>query len=70
MDQQTLAYYSQNACRISQRYESITNGLASSFDAAFKVGARVLDIGCGSGSEMALLLRTDRDAYGLDTVYI
>lgn len=66
MDLQTLAYYSQNADTISQRYESITNGLASSFDAAFKVGARVLDIGCGSGRDMALLLRTDRDAYGLE----
>lgn len=66
MDQQTLAYYSQNASTISQRYESITNGLASSFDAAFKVGARVLDIGCGSGRDMALLLRTGIDAYGVE----
>lgn len=66
MDPQTLAYYSQNASTISQRYESITNGLATSFDNAFKPDARVLDIGCGSGRDMALLLRTGRDAYGLE----
>lgn len=66
MDPQTLAYYSQNASAISQRYESITNGLATSFEAAFKLGARVLDIGCGSGRDLALLLRISRDAYGLE----
>lgn len=66
MDPQTLAYYTQNASAISQRYESITNGLSASFEKAFKPRARVLDIGCGSGRDMALLLRIGRDAYGLE----
>ncbi|CAN0618212.1 Methyltransf_11 domain-containing protein [Burkholderia multivorans] len=66
MDPQTVSYYSQNAKLVADRYESIANGLAAHFEGAFPVGSRVLDIGCGSGRDLALLHTLGRDVYGLD----
>lgn len=66
MDSQTVSYYSQNAKAIVDRYESIVNGLAKHFEQAFPVGSRVLDIGCGSGRDMAYLQTLGRHPYGLD----
>jgi len=66
MDPQTVSYYSQNARLVADRYESSANGLAAHFDVAFPVGSRVLDIGCGSGRDLALLHSGGRDVYGLD----
>jgi SAM-dependent methyltransferase len=66
MDSQTVSYYSQNAKAIVDRYESIVNGLAKHFEQAFPIGSRVLDIGCGSGRDLAYLQALGRDPYGLD----
>jgi SAM-dependent methyltransferase len=66
MDSQTVSYYSQNAKLIVDRYESIVNGLAEHFEQAFPIGSRVLDIGCGSGRDLAYLQNSGRDVYGLD----
>ena len=66
MDPQTLAYYSVNAADVASRYESIVNGMSVHFEAAFPPGGRVLDVGCGSGRDMALLSSIRRDVYGLD----
>jgi len=66
MDSQTVSYYSQNAKVIADRYESIVNGLAKHFEDAFPSGSRVLDVGCGSGRDLAYLHSLGRDTYGLD----
>jgi SAM-dependent methyltransferase len=66
MDKETIAYYRQSADLVADRYESIVNGMAPCFEQAFAAGSRVLDVGCGSGRDMAHLLRMGRDAYGLD----
>lgn len=66
MDPQTLAYYSVNAADVASRYESIVNGMSVHFESAFPPGGRVLDVGCGSGRDMALLSSIGRDVYGLD----
>ena len=66
MDEQTLRYYSENASAIAQRYESIANGLSGHFERAFPIGSRVLDVGCGSGRDMAYLQTMGREVYGLD----
>lgn len=66
MDPQTIDYYAKNATAIADRYESIENGLAVHFELAFENGSRVLDIGCGSGRDMAYMGRLGKDVYGID----
>ena len=66
MDQQTLAYYSANAQEMAQRYESAASSLGPHFTSAFVPGGRVLDIGCGSGRDLAELLKLGFQPYGLD----
>ena len=66
MDQQTVNYYANNASDVSQRYESITSGLAPHFGRAFAPGSRILDIGCGSGRDMAYLSKLGCQVFGMD----
>jgi SAM-dependent methyltransferase len=66
MDTPTLSYYVRNAKEVAARYESVVNGLAPHFEQAFASGARVLDLGCGSGRDMAYLHKLGRHVYGLD----
>jgi SAM-dependent methyltransferase len=66
MDLQTVDYYSKNAPMVASRYESVTNSLAVHFERAFGAEARVLDVGCGSGRDMAYMHRLGRQAFGID----
>jgi len=66
MDLATLRYYSQNAHAVAQRYEDIQSPLASHFARIFPPGGRILDIGCGSGRDMAELNRQGFQAFGVD----
>jgi 2-polyprenyl-3-methyl-5-hydroxy-6-metoxy-1,4-benzoquinol methylase len=62
MDPKTLAYYTENATEISRRYESVVSPVERYFALAFTPGARVLDVGCGSGRDAARLLNSGYDA--------
>ncbi len=66
MDQRTLSYYTANAQVLAQRYESAASSLAPHFSSAFVPGGRVLDIGCGSGRDLAELHKRGFQPYGLD----
>jgi SAM-dependent methyltransferase len=66
MDQKTLDYYSSNASDLAQRYEAAASSLAPHFASAFAPGGRVLDIGCGSGRDLAELHKLGFQPYGLD----
>ena len=66
MDKRTVDYYDTHAPQIAGNYESVESPFASLFPVIFKKGDRVLDIGCGSGRDMALLLRLECDPYGLE----
>jgi cyclopropane fatty-acyl-phospholipid synthase-like methyltransferase len=55
MDFETISYYSRNAHTVAERYESVVSSLSESFVQAFKPQSRLLDIGCGSGRDLALL---------------
>lgn len=68
MDPKTLAFYANNAGDIAQRYESVASPVERYFAAAFTPGARVLDIGCGSGRDLARLLDCGFEAYGIEPV--
>jgi SAM-dependent methyltransferase len=66
MDTQTLNYYSANATDVAHRYEATSSPLAGRFASSFEAGGRVLDLGCGSGRDMAELRRQGFDPYGMD----
>ncbi len=66
MDQKTVNYYSKNAQAVAARYESVISSLSESFQGAFKARSKLLDIGCGSGRDLALLASLGHDCFGLD----
>ena len=66
MDASTLAYYSSHAKDVAQRYEDAPSSLASRFSSSFAPGGRILDIGCGSGRDLAELARRAFQPYGID----
>ncbi len=66
MDIQTLEFYATNAQEVANRYELVASPLAAHFGAAFCTAGRVLDVGCGSGRDLAELLRQGYQAYGVD----
>ena len=68
VDPKTLAYYTENATEIARRYESVVSPVERYFALAFTPGARVLDVGCGSGRDAARLLDSGYDAYGIEPV--
>jgi len=66
MDAQTLAYYDQNASDVLRRYESVDSSLLPVIEAGFANGGKVLDIGCGSGRDLAAMVKLGYDCYGVD----
>ena len=68
MDQSTLKYYSDNAAQVVERYESVVSDLSAHFADSFSKGGKILDIGCGSGRDLAVLHKLGYDCYGVDPV--
>lgn len=66
MDASTARFYEDNAQDIASRYESVGSPVAKYFPLAFLPGARVLDIGAGSGRDLAHLIKSGYDAYGVE----
>ena len=66
MDHQTISYYSENANSVAARYESVVSNLSESFKDSFRPSSKLLDIGCGSGRDLALLIKLGHDGFGLD----
>lgn len=66
MDHSTVNYYSQNAQQVADRYEAVVSSLSEHFLVAFKPNSKVLDIGCGSGRDLAVLHKLGHDCYGID----
>ena len=66
MDSLTFAFYDSQAPTLAARYEAVTSPVEAYFPMAFAAGARVLDIGCGSGRDTARLLAHGYDAFGIE----
>ncbi len=65
-DQKTLAFYSENAETIFERYESAPSEVQNYFTLSFPAGAKVLDVGAGSSRDLRALLAQGYDAYGVE----
>ncbi len=66
MDKPTLNYYSTKAGEVAERYEAAKNSLSARFISSFEQGGRILDIGCGSGRDLADLGRQGFQPFGID----
>ena len=69
MDQTTIKYYAENAAQVAERYESVVSDLSAHFADSFSKGGKILDIGCGSGRDLADLHKLGFDCYGVDPVH-
>ncbi len=66
MDTRTADYYDTNAATLAAIYESTTSPIESFFPLAFVAKGRVLDVGAGSGRDLAALLKAGYDAFGVE----
>ena len=68
MDDATAEFYARNAKVVAARYEAAPSSIARYFGVAFAAGSRVLDVGAGSGRDLALLRRGGFEAFGVEPV--
>jgi SAM-dependent methyltransferase len=68
LDARTFDYYALHAREVAQRYAVAQSGIARYVAAAFVQGSRILDIGAGSGRDLAALLASGFEAYGVEPV--
>lgn len=67
MDPQTLEFYERDAAATSAKYRAVDQSeWRRQIQDTFPAGARVLDVGTGSGRDLALLLEMGFDAYGCE----
>jgi SAM-dependent methyltransferase len=66
VDPQTAAHYETFGESLALRYEAVPSPVARFYRVAFPEGAKVLDIGAGSGRDLAALAASGYDAYGVE----
>lgn len=70
MDESTINFYEKNAAYCVDRWDAIQrdDGIAQFFPTAFAAGGNVLDVGCGSGRDLAVLREGGFGAFGVEPV--
>lgn len=67
MDEKTLSIYDSRAREFAERYENCSGGISEWFDVTFPKRCRVLDVGSGSGRDLALLLKGEEEVLWIVT---
>ena len=67
MDVRTSAFYSKNAEVLASKYIAADFEYEERLLRAFSKTRKILDVGCGTGRDLSLLLRSGKDAYGVDS---
>ncbi len=62
----TEDFYETHAIELAERYSAVGSAPARLFSTAFTPGSHVLDVGCGSGRDLAALLDAGYDGAGVD----
>lgn len=66
MDQGTTEFYQRYAADGTIQIEAAHSATSKHFGSAFKAGGKVLDVGAGSGRDLAVLHGMGFDAYGVE----
>lgn len=66
MDSETSVYYSQNASKLAEQYATVVHTLEDCLTSVFARSHKILDVGCGTGRDLSLLLGNGKDAYGVE----
>ena len=66
MDPKTSDYYSKNASKLAVEYASVDDTVKGHLTSVFAKSQKILDVGCGTGRDLAFLLGKGKDAYGVD----
>ena len=68
MDEQTRSAYASHADEIARRHHRAGEGVARYFSHAFRPDDRILDVGSGSGRDLAALVSEGWTAYGVEPI--
>jgi len=68
MDALTADFYARNAAELKGRYGADDGRRGEELLRAFAGKRKILDVGCGTGRDVAFLLRKGKDAFGTDAV--
>lgn len=66
MDPTTIDFYHANGAEIAKRYEAVPSPIAQYFKQAFQPRSKILEIGVGSGRDMACLHAAGFDVVGVE----
>jgi len=66
MDLKTSGFYAKNASKLAAQYMTADYALEERILAAFARSQKILDVGCGAGRDLSILLSKDKDAFGVD----
>ena len=66
MDPKTIEYYNFEGSEIAKRYESVPSPVARYFSQSFHPGSSILEIGLGSGRDLAVLHACGYEVLGIE----